>query len=209
MRAAVLAAIVLLAALPARKKVQIDPAVAKDPASVDKLKSHLYEQPPLDLAKLARAMLEEKGFVVPEQGDPLMLDSEWVNDKKGGGRTRYRIQVVAFSAARSRIELKRTHEDGLGGEAESGTDLDAEWALLTRAEPSAAAEIKEGAPKLPPPPRPSPTPVSKKSTPTPTPTPSPEDVETPAPTATPPPTPTPSPTRAKATPKPTAKKKKR
>lgn len=137
-------ALAILAARPSPKRITLDPAVAKNPDAVAKLQSHLYQSGPVELAKQATSMLAEKGFVVPEHEDPLVMSTDWQPDKKGRGRTRYTVRVVAMSAGASRIEIQREH-DGGSGEPEVGDDLDAEWALLNRLEPDAAKAIQAGA----------------------------------------------------------------
>lgn len=153
MRGLALAITLLLAAGAPRgakpKRIVVDAAVAKDPASLQALESHIYRDSPMGLVKIVRAMLEEKGFPVEDSSDPLTLQTGWRSDKKGGGRARYTVRVTAISAAAVIVAFTKLHEDGLSGEAVSGVDLDAAWALLTKLEPDTAAKLKEAAPALP------------------------------------------------------------
>lgn len=150
MTAAISTLALLALALPAlagapKKRIVLDPAVAADDGAVKKLESHLYEMPPVDLAKVARAMLEEHGFSIPEQSDPLNFSSEWKPQGKSG-RIRYSIHVVAMSVAASQIEFVR-EEDAGDGDVKKSDDLDAEWAILERHDPAAADAIKADAAK--------------------------------------------------------------
>jgi len=202
MRAAIVATVLAAAATP-RPRVVADPAVAKDPASVLKVEAHRYDSAPMELAATARSMLQEKGFVIQEQADPLFFETDWKTDRKGQ-KVRYRIEVVAFSTAASRIVFHKFIDDR-GTTKDAGTDLDAEWALMSKIDPAAAKQIKADAPALPATPAPRRT-AAPLATALPAATAAPAavvEVE-PAPTVAPTPPPTPVPPRATPTPKPKA-----
>ncbi|MBK8012114.1 MAG: hypothetical protein IPK13_12260 [Deltaproteobacteria bacterium] len=108
----------------------------------ERVQKHVYTQPQGTVWAEARALLFEMGYEVSSAANAFgaTVETEWKYD--GNWQTRYLVQAMSVEGGTKVQFMKSTQTVTSATSPRARRDLDAEWALLQKIDPSAASEIE-------------------------------------------------------------------